>query len=471
MSQLSVDGRLLRIEARRNVLLALSPLLLLLVAASPVGRHLAPVALWPDRSIGPQNILQGIGPFVAGSAAWMASREHRRGMTDLLASTPRDAWVRSLLTWAATAGWAILFYAAATGALFGLTAVQATWGHPVWWPALSGMTALLACAAIGHAAGRLLPGRFTAPLAAIGVFLLMSIAMATALNGRSGTGANFGVLSPLYPSIGIGATVYYATRPDLGLVQITCYLGVAVAALGLTGLGVGLRRRIAIGVTVLGVALTATAVGLTATSHRDAQGVVVPLLHNAASDRSVPYTPACGQGAPPMCVHPAYSAALPVLGKLVDDLAAPLVGTPGLVVRVEQTATGSDTAEMLVQGSPPVLTIPHSVLDGHLGSHAITPSGYVLVLQTQIALDLVTPPGTAPDKAGSSKAGPAQRALAVYLLRQAGDTVNPKAIPDDAGVTAAAQRFAALTPTGRHAWLVEHVAALRAGDLTLAELP
>jgi hypothetical protein len=466
MSQLGLDGRLLRIEARRNILLALSPLLVLLAVASPVGRHLAPVALWPDRSTGPQNLLQGIGPFVTGAAAWMASREHRRGMTDLLASTPRDAWIRSLLTWASTAGWAILFYAAATGALFGLTATQATWGHPIWWPALSGLTTVLACAAIGHAAGRLLPGRFTAPLAAIGVFLLMSIAMATALSGRGGTGANFGVLSPLYPSIGVSAAVYYATRPDLGIVQIACYLGVAAAALGLTGLGVGLRRRIAIGVTVLGVALAATAVGLTATSHRDAQGVVVPLLHDAASDRAVPYTLACSQGALPMCVHPAYSAALPVLGKLVDNLAAPLVGTPGLVVRVEQTATGSDSEDLVVQGSPPVLAIPHSVLDGHLGSHTITPPGFVSVLQTQIALDLVTASGTVPNKAG-----PAQRAVAVYLLRRAGDTVSSRTIPDDAGVSAAAQRLAALTPTARHTWLAEHIAALRAGDLTLAELP
>ena len=36
---------------------------------------------------------------------------------------------------------------------------------------------------------------------------------------------------------------------------------------------------------------------------------------------------------------------------------------------------------------------------------------------------------------------------------------------------AAAQRFAALPAAARHAWLVQHLAALRAGQITLAQLP
>ena len=37
--------------------------------------------------------------------------------------------------------------------------------------------------------------------------------------------------------------------------------------------------------------------------------------------------------------------------------------------------------------------------------------------------------------------------------------------------TAAARRFAALPPGARHAWLAAHLAALRADQLTLAQLP
>jgi hypothetical protein len=40
-----------------------------------------------------------------------------------------------------------------------------------------------------------------------------------------------------------------------------------------------------------------------------------------------------------------------------------------------------------------------------------------------------------------------------------------------AGVSAAAQRFGALSAGARHAWLATHVAALRAGATTLAQIP
>jgi len=35
----------------------------------------------------------------------------------------------------------------------------------------------------------------------------------------------------------------------------------------------------------------------------------------------------------------------------------------------------------------------------------------------------------------------------------------------------AAKRFAALSPAARHAWLAGHLAALRAGRVSLAQLP
>ena len=38
-------------------------------------------------------------------------------------------------------------------------------------------------------------------------------------------------------------------------------------------------------------------------------------------------------------------------------------------------------------------------------------------------------------------------------------------------MTAAVRRFAALPAGARHAWLTTHLAALRAGHITLAQLP
>ncbi len=38
-------------------------------------------------------------------------------------------------------------------------------------------------------------------------------------------------------------------------------------------------------------------------------------------------------------------------------------------------------------------------------------------------------------------------------------------------VRSAAQRFGALSASARHAWLAAHLAALRAGTITLAQIP
>ena len=40
-----------------------------------------------------------------------------------------------------------------------------------------------------------------------------------------------------------------------------------------------------------------------------------------------------------------------------------------------------------------------------------------------------------------------------------------------ARIAAAAARFEALSPAARHAWLATHLPALRAGHITLAQLP
>ena len=81
---------------------------------------------------------------VAGAAAWMGSREARRHVTDLVSVTARPGWARQLATWAATAGWAIVGYLGCLAAVYGVTAHQAHWGGPLWWPAAVAAATLLA---------------------------------------------------------------------------------------------------------------------------------------------------------------------------------------------------------------------------------------------------------------------------------------------------------------------------------------
>jgi len=73
----------------------------------------------------------------------------------------------------------------------------------------------------------------------------------------------------------------------------------------------------------------------------------------------------------------------------------------------------------------------------------------------------------------------AQQAIKAALAKAAGVPTG-NAAPPGSGVPAltpgspadaAAQRFAALPAAARHAWLVAHLTALRAGRITLRELP
>jgi hypothetical protein len=66
-------------------------------------------------------------------------------------------------------------------------------------------------------------------------------------------------------------------------------------------------------------------------------GVVVPALHDAASDRPVPYIPACGQAAGvPVCVHPAFGSYLQDVTKALQPVLAEVAGLPGAPTHVQR---------------------------------------------------------------------------------------------------------------------------------------
>jgi hypothetical protein len=74
----------------------------------------------------------------------------------------------------------------------------------------------------------------------------------------------------------------------------------------------------------------------------------------------------------------------------------------------------------------------------------------------------------------SGNLGPAQQAVVSALLTAAGVPAQSPALngpPPAPQVTAAANRFDALSPAARHAWLAAHLPALQAGHITLAQIP
>jgi hypothetical protein len=199
------------------------------------------------------------------------------------------------------------------------------------------------------------------------------------------------------------------------------------------------------------------AVGLAGSAHRDAQGAVVTALDATAAATPLPYTPVCSGSAVVVCVHPAYRVKLSVLDDAVNRLAVPLAGTPGLPRRVREGPI-FQFRDIRVAGA--VVVIPPVFIQGNdLGVETVS-------VTNTLAVALVQGPGQQVQQAGA-----AQRAVALYLLRQAGDATDSHFVPTDPAVRAAAGGLAAMPATERHAWLAAHIAAVRAGTISVNEVP
>jgi hypothetical protein len=477
--------RLLRLELRRSTMLPLLPLLAVLLAFTELRNDLGHPPLWAVRSIVVQHQLELTGGIVAGVAAWTAGRDGRRLLTDLVTVTVRPRCARQLASWAAVASWALLFYAACVAVVFGATARQASWGGPIWWLPGVGAAAILAFSAVGFAFGAFFPGRFAAPLVTVGALLAPQIGVLALQRHHA-----WGRVSPAGDGTVPGTGIFFPFHPGLSIVQILFLAGLTVAALGVLALPAaagGRRLRLAGAVIALaGLAAATAGVALASTARLEAEGVIVPALDTPASGRLISYTPVCDSGAVvPVCLHPAFRAQLPGLAAYLDPALRQVAGLPGAPARVEfSTATpqaisgGISIPGPVISGRPPVLYLSPALLvpAGSSVAQILGPAGPVAIIQAVIYGRPV--PGLPP------RGRPAQHAVEAALLkaaglrllppsaagrRQAGDTVPGP--PPGSPAYAAAQRFAALPATARHAWLAARLAALRAGQVTLAEIP
>lgn len=481
MPSLALPGRLLRLELRRSGIRWMLPLLAALFWFGTYRKSMALPPLWSQRiTVMQQNALIDFAPFVAGAAAWMGSRDGRRSTTDLVAVTALPRWAARVATWAATTCWAIVTYLGCVAVLYGVTARQVTWGGPLWWPVAVGAAGVVAVSALGFAAGAHFPGRFTAPLAAVGALLALLVSVLAAQRSSP-----YAQILPVNTDIlGPDTGAFYPYQPDVSIAQVMFLAGLAAAALGALGLpaGSGGRwlRRASAAVTAAGLLAAGTGVGLAGTARLEAHGWVIPALHDAASNQPVPYTPVCGHAAVPVCLHPAFRAYLPALTAALGPVLSQLAGLRGAPVRVTQVATtyqqtpggpvpvaGNDP---IISGSPPVLDLPFPDASGAGVTTADAIDQVPLGVATTI-VDTVIGGGT-----------PAQQAVAAALLAADGvplasDCSRGQAcqgVPGPApGSPAyvAAGRFAALPAATRHAWLAAHLAALRAGRVTLTEIP
>lgn len=513
-------ARLLRLELRHNAMLWMLPVVIALFWLTAYRKTVALPPLWNVRAASVQSgaLLAFVSP-VAGAAAWMGTREARRRTAELISLSARPRWVLLLTTWGATTCWAMVGYLACVAVVYGVTAQQATWGGPLWWPAAVTAASLPALSALGFAAGVLAPSRFTAPLAAAGAFFVLALSTQLIHGSQS-----YWQVSPIVTgpwdtgAADTGVGTFYPHLPDLPIAQVMFLAGLTAAILGglLLREGSGGRRLRAVAgsVTAASLLVAGTAVGLAGTGKMNAHGMIaIPALHDAASDRPIQFTPVCSHAAIPVCLNPAYASYLPGTAAGLKPILDEVAGLPGAPARVSQVATtyhqGADNEVGVglvgspVSGGPRVYRL---LLPDQLLGPTMTSSEMASSVRSAAGPDIVA--GLVGDGPGASQA---QHAVAAGLLMAAGLPMPGAAPGGPAGATragapspraqcqrpaarcpaprpglgadglprlapgspayAAAQRLAALPAPARHAWLLRNLAALRAGQITLGQLP
>jgi hypothetical protein len=487
-------ARLIRVELRSNAMPWILPLIAVLFWFDSYRPSMAQPPIWVLRtfwSMGQGHTIIDFGPFVAGIAAWMGSRDARRGTADLVTAAARPRWAAQLACWAATALWAVGAYLVFVCVLFVIYLRQGVDGSPPWWWVAVGVVAVTAFSAAGFAVGTFFASRFAAPVAALGGFLAMVMSSQTGFRHTSGwalilpTNSN-GNYQPV-------SGIFYPYLPDLPIARILLLTGIAIAVLGLVGLPAGsggpwLRRAAAL-VTLSGVAAAGTAVGLAGTSRLGPHGMVISALHDAANDRPIPYIPSCGHAAGlPVCVHPDYRRYLPALAAALRPVLDEVAGLPGAPVRITQIAgmysssEGEATEAVTIGGRPPVLGVPLDA-ENPPGAFGGTTAHFADQLRLLFVHAFVG--------AGQGAGTPAQQAVQAAMLQAAGVpfAMQPNVLafyglpswaraagrgpwpgPARGLVYAAARRLAAMPAAVRHNWLAAHLGVLRSGRLTLAQL-
>jgi hypothetical protein len=342
---------------------------------------------------------------------------------------------------------------------------------------------------------------------AVGLTIVTLYAFRQAVGDTGGSTGEIGVLSPDGSVPGNDWGLFYPVSVGVPIVQVMFMLGVVATAVGVLGLsprtgGVGWRgalsavaaggarlRTIAVSLLAVGVALAVAAFGLadTANVNDPTLTLQIPVLDNAlaSSNHPIPYTPVCSAGSFRVCVHPAYQPYLSWVTGALDPVIAQVSGLPGAPTSardvsnsllspaisqgfgIGQIAGGS--YEFSLNGIPfsPTQSMVDDSLRQDLVHAIVVGAAATLVTGSDGSQGYQPNPGT-----------PAQQAVMDGLLKAFGTPPYPIPQPNGNGpapvpsqVLAAAAKFAALPAATRHAWLAANLTALKAGTVTLAQLP
>jgi hypothetical protein len=206
--------------------------------------------------------------------------------------------------------------------------------------------------------------------------------------------------------------------------------------------------------------------------------IVIPALHDAASGQPVRYTPRCSGTAIAVCVHPAYAAFLPAVTAAVGPELTEVAGLPGAPARLSQVAEvyrqepGNGISTRAESSGPSAFALPDQLPGQPGATSAEFTADLAQTLGLQLVSDVILSGGDrAPSQAELAVIGGSVRFPSIVEDRDLAPLVGHLRPAPGSPAGRAARRFAALTPAARHDWLAHHLAALRAGQISLAELP
>lgn len=274
-------------------------------------------------------------PLALAAGCWQGGRERRRRTGELMETSVRGALPRFLASALPLAVWVAVGHLAATA-----LALLATWycatGDSPYLAVQLADSVILACAALGgQVVGRVLPWRLSAPLLAIGAYVVLGV---LSYDNRG----TYAPLSPLLETSAHEVTVWW--QP---IVTATWVGGLATAAV----LAHAARRR----ATALLPLVAATAAGvLLVQTGDDGLTRTNPIARRQVCDTST---------TPQICVNARYEKLLPQVTDALSGLTGRLEGVENLPLRFED-ATGKareDEARL-----PMITPLGRSVVRGRL---------------------------------------------------------------------------------------------------------
>ena len=402
--------------------------------------------LWqPDRrwDLISSNIAQSfllIGPAGAMWSAFVTGREGRSRLSDLSASMPVRSLPRHLLVIETPVVGCVVAYTLGALAMMVWYGRRVTWGGPDW--ALIGFGALvvLTCGVIGAAAGRVLLHRFVPIIVSGSIFLYFVMSWSMSNLGDSLRG--WALLS--YPRDGMriwSPLMTYppeisANEPPLAAGYLICASVIALALAAL--LGSHGRWKFAAPFALAAIVGFGGALPMTTITDEDRAMAIAALQEGSIPVEDPPLV--CAGDVITTCLHQIDARDLDQASAAAEALLGPVQGLPGVPHTIEMRAD--------LKSEPGILrsVMAGQEIDAMQLSHVVIPAIF--------------------DADGNGRLlSPAEQVIAAWLMQPV--------VPIDWPMQVAreAEDFAMLPPEERRAWLEANWEALRAGELTLEDLP